>query len=50
MKEQMLLRVPSSLKDELKKLASFEGMTLNGFVNSELRRIVDKKKKQDSNT
>lgn len=46
MKEQMLLRVPNSLKEELKKLAEFEGMTLNGFLNSELRRIVEKKKKQ----
>lgn len=48
MKEQMLLRVPPALKDELKKLAEFEGMTLNGFVNSELRRIIEKKKKQYS--
>ncbi|EHW6680184.1 hypothetical protein K2003_003005 [Listeria monocytogenes] len=44
MKSQMLLRVPTKLKEELKKIAEHEGMTLNGFINSELRRIADKKK------
>lgn len=49
MKEQMLLRVNSSLKKELKKIAEYEGMTLNGFLNSELRRLADRKSKEYGN-
>ncbi|EAF1189812.1 Arc family DNA-binding protein [Listeria monocytogenes] len=50
MKIQLLLRVPDSMKKDLKEVAERKGMTVNGFVNSELRRILDNELKHTSNT
>ncbi|HAO6187758.1 TPA: hypothetical protein IQB59_001638 [Listeria monocytogenes] len=50
MKIQLLLRVPDSMKKDLKEVAKRKGMTVNGFVNSELRRILDNELKHTSNT
>lgn len=50
MKVQLLLRVPKSMKEDVKKVADYKGMTVNGYINSELRKLLDKELKQYGNT
>ncbi|MGW7932127.1 Arc family DNA-binding protein [Staphylococcus xylosus] len=43
MKTKILLRLPQHTKDDLKKVSEHEGMSINAFINSELRRVLDEK-------
>lgn len=50
LKVQLLLRVPDSTKKDAKKVADRKGLTVNGYLNSEIRKLLDKELKHYGNT
>lgn len=49
MRTQILLRLPEHTKKDLKVVSEHEGMSINGFINSEIRKVLDEKMKELNN-